>query len=64
MRPCFYNGITKMCRDSKHADLTRAHRFILGLRDAGRLVWHYTQNIDCLEEKVGLSTDLHKGAGN
>jgi len=64
MRPRFYNGITKMRRDSKHADPTRTHRFILGLRNTGKLVRHYTQNIDCLEEKVGLSTDLHKGAGN
>jgi NAD-dependent histone deacetylase SIR2 len=31
------------------------------LRDAGNLVRDYIQNIDCLEEKVGLSTDLQKG---
>ncbi|KAK0709014.1 DHS-like NAD/FAD-binding domain-containing protein [Lasiosphaeria miniovina] len=53
-----------MRQDSEHARPTETHRFILGLRDAGKLVRDYTQNIDCLEEKVGLSTDLHKGAGN
>ncbi|KAK3318208.1 DHS-like NAD/FAD-binding domain-containing protein [Apodospora peruviana] len=63
-RPLFYNGITKMRQVVKCASLTRTHRFILSLRDAGKLVRDYTQNIDCLEEKVGLSTDLRKGPGS
>ncbi|KAM7212546.1 hypothetical protein V8F06_012085 [Rhypophila decipiens] len=43
------------------ADPTKTHRFIRKLRDANKLVRHYTQNIDCLEEKAGLSTDSRKG---
>ncbi|KAK4110192.1 DHS-like NAD/FAD-binding domain-containing protein, partial [Canariomyces notabilis] len=62
--PVFYSGITKMRHDVKRASPTRTHRFILSLRDAGKLVRDYTQNIDCLEEKVGLSTDLRKGPGS
>ncbi|KAK3312479.1 DHS-like NAD/FAD-binding domain-containing protein [Apodospora peruviana] len=42
------------------ADPTKTHRFIRNLRDAGKLVRHYTQNIDCLEQKAGLSSDAQK----
>ncbi|KAK0655313.1 DHS-like NAD/FAD-binding domain-containing protein [Cercophora newfieldiana] len=63
-RPLFYSGITKMRKVVKLASPTRTHRFIASLRDAGKLVRDYTQNIDCLEEKAGLSTDLRKGPGS
>ncbi|RKF59836.1 putative hst3 protein [Erysiphe neolycopersici] len=43
---------------------SEAHRFFKVLRDSGRLVRTYTQNIDCLEEKEGLLTDLTLGPGN
>ncbi|TQS36026.1 hypothetical protein Golomagni_03536 [Golovinomyces magnicellulatus] len=43
---------------------SEAHRFFKTLRDSGRLVRTYTQNIDCFEEKEGLSTDLKLGPGN
>ena len=43
---------------------TATHQFIRTLRDGGRLVRNYTQNIDCLEEREGLCTDLTKGPGN
>ncbi|KAM3086244.1 NAD-dependent deacetylase hst3 [Clarireedia jacksonii] len=43
---------------------THTHKFIRSLRDNGRLVRNYTQNIDCLEEREGLSTDLELGAGD
>lgn len=43
---------------------TTTHQFIRSLRDSGRLVRNYTQNIDCLEEREGLSTDLELGAGD
>lgn len=43
---------------------SETHRFFKVLRDSGRLVRTYTQNIDCLEEKVGLTTDLTLGPGN
>lgn len=37
---------------------TDTHRFLIDLRNAGKLIRCYTQNIDMLEEKVGLATDL------
>ncbi|KAM7209934.1 DHS-like NAD/FAD-binding domain containing protein [Rhypophila decipiens] len=37
------------------------YRWTCGLSDAGKFVRHYTQNIDCLEEKTGLSADARKG---
>ncbi|KAB8297651.1 hypothetical protein EYC80_001459 [Monilinia laxa] len=43
---------------------TTTHKFIRALRDNGRLVRNYTQNIDCLEEREGLTTDLELGAGD
>ncbi|KAM7210445.1 DHS-like NAD/FAD-binding domain containing protein [Rhypophila decipiens] len=43
------------------ANPTKIHCFIRNLRDAGKLVRHYTQNIDCLEEKAGLCTDARTG---
>jgi NAD-dependent SIR2 family protein deacetylase len=43
---------------------TEAHDFIRVLRDGGRLVRNYTQNIDCLEERLGLNTELARGPGN
>lgn len=43
---------------------TETHNFVKVLRDGGRLVRNYTQNIDLLEERLGLLTDLSRGAGN
>ena len=43
---------------------TRTHKFLRTLRDGGRLVRCYTQNIDCLEEREGLVTNLALGAGS
>lgn len=40
------------------------HKFIRTLRDGGRLVRNYTQNIDSLEEREGLATDLALGPGS
>lgn len=40
------------------------HKFLRTLRDGGRLVRNYTQNIDCLEEREGLATDLTLGPGS
>ncbi len=37
---------------------TRTHRFIRLLRDRGQLLRCYTQNIDMLDRKAGLSTNL------
>ncbi|KAG7142318.1 NAD-dependent histone deacetylase HST3 like protein [Verticillium longisporum] len=43
---------------------TASHLFISHLRDRGKLVRCYTQNIDQIEEKVGLSTSLQQGPGS
>ena len=43
---------------------TTTHKFIRTLRDGGRLVRNYTQNIDCLEEREHMCTDLTVGAGS
>lgn len=40
------------------------HKFIRTLRDGGRLMRCYTQNIDGLERREGLSMDLSDGKGN
>ncbi len=42
---------------------TPTHRFIRTLRDSKRLVRCYTQNIDGLETREGLCTDLSRGKG-
>ncbi|KAI9051742.1 hypothetical protein LZ554_004782 [Drepanopeziza brunnea f. sp. 'monogermtubi'] len=41
-----------------------SHKFLRTLRDGGRLVRNYSQNIDMLEEREGLSTDLRSGPGS
>jgi len=45
-------------------ETTETHKFIKVLRDGGRLVRNYTQNIDLLEEREGLVTELSSGPGN
>lgn len=40
------------------------HRFIKTLRDGGRLMRCYTQNIDGLEAREGMCMDLRRGRGN
>lgn len=60
----FYQFATSLRQKSKDAEPTVSHRFIKHLRDRGKLVRCYTQNIDQIEEKVGLSTCLHEGPGS
>lgn len=43
---------------------TPTHRFIRMMRDRRKLVRCYTQNIDGLERREGLSTDLELGKGS
>lgn len=43
---------------------TVTHNFIKTLQDRGCLVRNYTQNIDCLEERLGLCSDLSVGPGS
>ncbi|KAK0124794.1 hypothetical protein ONS96_008675 [Cadophora gregata f. sp. sojae] len=46
------------------ASTTHSHKFLRVLRDGGRLVRNYSQNIDLLEEREGLCTDLAQGTGS
>ena len=52
----------KIRQDVQHT--TSTHRFIRTLRDRRKLVRCYTQNIDGLEARENLSTDLELGRGN
>lgn len=60
----FYTFATSLRQRIKTAEPSSSHRFISHLRDRGKLVRCYTQNIDQIEEKVGLSTCLLDGPGN
>ena len=62
----FYKFIASL-RKTIHNDIRKTsptHRFIRTMRDQRRLVRCYTQNIDGLEEREGLSNDLVMGKGN
>jgi NAD-dependent histone deacetylase SIR2 len=59
----FYTFATTLRQKIKDVKPTSSHRFIGHLRDRGKLVRCYTQNIDQIEEKVGLSTSLKDGPG-
>ncbi|KAL9103050.1 MAG: hypothetical protein Q9163_001880 [Psora crenata] len=62
----FYRFIASLRRSIRDDVRTTAatHRFIRKLRDGKRLVRCYTQNIDGLEAREGLSTDLARGKGS
>lgn len=60
----FYTFATSLRQKIKDAEPTSSHKFISHLRDRGKLVRCYTQNIDQIEEKVGLSTELSGGPGS
>jgi len=60
----FYRFATSLRQKVKDIEPTATHRFIAQLRDIGKLARVYTQNIDEIEKKLGLSTDLNHGAGS
>ncbi|KAH8882965.1 DHS-like NAD/FAD-binding domain-containing protein [Thozetella sp. PMI_491] len=60
----FYTFITTLRQKARDVDPTNSHHFLSVLRDSRKLVRCYTQNIDQLEERVGLSTSLKLGAGS
>ncbi|KAF5970469.1 NAD-dependent histone deacetylase HST3 [Fusarium coicis] len=60
----FYTFATTLRQKVRDVEPTSSHRFISHLRDRGKLVRCYTQNIDQIEEKVGLSTCLLDGPGS
>lgn len=60
----FYRFATSLRQRVKEVEPTITHRFIAQMRDVGKLARVYTQNIDEIEKKIGLSTDLKHGLGN
>ena len=60
----FYTFATSLRQKVRDCEPTSSHRFISHLKDRGKLVRCYTQNIDRIEEKVGLSTSLQDGPGS
>lgn len=60
----FYRFATSLRQKVREVQPTTTHHFIAQLRDVGKLARVYTQNIDEIEKKIGLSTDLRNGAGN
>lgn len=60
----FYTFATNLRQKSRDASPTCCHHFISHLSNAGKMVRCYTQNIDLLEDKVGLSTRLLLGPGS
>ena len=60
----FYTFATTLRQKVRDVTPTSSHLFISHLRDRGKLVRCYTQNIDRIEEKVGLSTRLERGPGH
>lgn len=61
----FYSFLAEL-RESvlRVKDTTPTHKFIRTLAESGRLLRCYTQNIDGLEGREGLATDLALGAVN
>ncbi|KAI8953126.1 DHS-like NAD/FAD-binding domain-containing protein [Xylaria longipes] len=59
----FYRFATSLRQRVKEVEPTVTHRFIAQMRDVGKLARVYTQNIDEIEKKIGLSTDLKHGCG-
>jgi NAD-dependent SIR2 family protein deacetylase len=62
----FYQFIASL-RQKIHDEVeatSSAHKFVRVLRDGGRLMRCYTQNIDGLEAREGLVVDLKRGRGN
>ena len=62
----FYRFISSLREKIKHEvkHTTATHRFIRTLRDRQKLVRCYTQNIDGLEARERMTTDLELGKGN
>lgn len=60
----FYTFATNLRQKSRYASPSGSHHFITHLRNTGKMVRCYTQNIDLLEDKVGLATRLLLGTGS
>ncbi|KAK2623511.1 hypothetical protein QTJ16_007065 [Diplocarpon rosae] len=57
----FVSSLRKKVQNVAHT--SESHKFLRVLRDGGRLVRNYSQNVDMLEEREGLCTDLLQGPG-
>ncbi|KAK0717829.1 hypothetical protein B0T26DRAFT_751842 [Lasiosphaeria miniovina] len=60
----FYTFTATLRQKVRSAEPTSSHQFVSVLRDSRKLVRCYTQNIDQLEERVGLTTSLSLGPGS
>lgn len=62
----FYKFIATLREKIEHEvkNTSATHKFIKTLRDGGRLMRCYTQNIDGLEAREGLCMELTRGRGN
>ena len=62
----FYRFISSLREKIRHdvKNTTATHRFIRTLRDRRKLVRCYTQNIDGLEARQNMTTDIELGKGN
>lgn len=54
----YYNMIAELRRQTDESEPTRFHRWLKQLDDDGKLFRVYTQNIDALEERAGLTYGL------
>lgn len=54
-RPLFYQFIAELKESCAKAEPTATHHFLKNLAKEGKLSRWYTQNIDCLEERLGLN---------
>lgn len=54
-RPLFYQFIAELKESCAKAEPTPTHHYLKDLAKEGRLTRWYTQNIDCLEERLGLN---------
>ncbi|KAH9254938.1 hypothetical protein BASA84_001577 [Batrachochytrium salamandrivorans] len=57
----FYTFMSELRRLTTKAQSTRTHQFIKDMATSNRLQRCYTQNIDCLESRLGLSSCLATG---
>jgi len=61
--PALVEYLSSLRQKARASRPTITHQVISGLNNIGKLMRCYTQNIDGIEQKVGLYTDLQKGAG-
>lgn len=54
-RPLFYQFIAELKESCSQAEPTITHHFLKDLANEGKLTRWYTQNIDCLEARLGLN---------